>query len=123
LARRRRPTSRWDLTRDKGNSRGRALGAWGTAQARSGQSDEHNRGHNTNTEAPEGAERNRKVSWWREPTPVSNCAMTRTINGEIGVRGGCSPRVETLESRGNNGGAGTPWDDGGGAPTAQVELQ
>jgi hypothetical protein len=42
--------------------------------------------------------------------------MTRAINREIGARGDCSPREETLESRGNGGGAGTPRGDGGGAP-------
>jgi hypothetical protein len=34
--------------------------------------------------------------------------MTRAINREIGARGDCSPREETLESQGNDGGAGTP---------------
>jgi hypothetical protein len=34
---------------------------------------------------------------------------------KIGARGGCSPRKETLESRSNDGDAGTPRVDGGGS--------
>jgi hypothetical protein len=49
--------------------------------------------------------------------------MTRAINREIGALGDCSPREETLESRGNDRGGGTPRDDGGGALAAQEELR
>jgi hypothetical protein len=35
------------------------------------------------------------------------------------VRGGCSPREETLESRSNDRDAGTPRVKGGGAPAAR----
>jgi hypothetical protein len=44
--------------------------------------------------AQNAAERSRGGA---KPTSVSNFAMTRTINGEIGVRGGCLPQARTLE--------------------------
>jgi hypothetical protein len=96
--RRCRSTSRRGLARDKGNDHGRALGTWGRTQAHSGQSGEHNRGHHASAEAPVGAERGGMVPRRREYAPVSNRTKTRAINNEIGVRGGCSPREETLES-------------------------
>ena len=81
--------ARRDLVGDEGNGNDRALGAWGRAQARSGQSGEHDRGHNASTEAPKGAERGGMVPWRRESTLASNRAKTRAINREIGVLGGC----------------------------------
>jgi hypothetical protein len=50
----------------------------------------------------------------REPTPVSNCATTRIINGEIEVRGGCLPQVRTQERLEDGGEAVEPRVDGGG---------
>jgi hypothetical protein len=55
-------------------------------------------------------------------TPASNRMKTRAINREIGARGSCSPREETLEPRSNGGDTGTPRVDGGGAPGARGEL-
>jgi hypothetical protein len=112
-----------DLARDEGNDHGRALGAWGRAQARSGQSGEHEHGHNARAEAPEGAERDGMVPRRRESTSASNRVMTKAINRKIGARGDCSPREETLESWGKGGGAGTPRGDGGRAPAAQEEFR
>jgi hypothetical protein len=89
--RRRRSTSRRDLAGDEGNGHGRALGTWGRTQAHSGQSGEHDRGHNASAEAPEGTEHDRMVPRLRESTQASNRAKTRAINREIGARGGCSP--------------------------------
>jgi hypothetical protein len=54
---------------------------------------------------------------------VSNRAKTRAINREIGARGGCSPREETLEHRSNGEDAGTPRVNRGGAPIARRELR
>jgi hypothetical protein len=120
--RRRHSTSRRDLAGDEGNSNDRALGTWGRTQAHSGQSGEHDRGHNANAEAPEGAERVWMVPRQRESTQASNHMKTRVINKEIGVWGGLSPREETLESQSNDGDAGTPRVDDGGAPAARGEL-
>jgi hypothetical protein len=103
--RRRRSTSQQDLVEDEGNDHGRALGTWGRTQAHSGQSSEHDRGHNASAKAPEGVERGGMVPRWREYTPMSNRAKTRAINREIGARGGFSPPEETLESQSNGGDA------------------
>jgi hypothetical protein len=46
----------------------------------------------------------------------------RAVTAELRARAGCSPQGETLESWGNDGGAGTPRGDGGRAPAAQVDL-
>jgi hypothetical protein len=89
----------------------------------SGQSGEHAHGHNASAKAPDGIERSGMVPRRRESTPTSNRAKTRAINKEIGVRGGCSPREETLESRSNGGDAGMPRVDDGGALDARGELQ
>jgi hypothetical protein len=96
LARRHRSTLRRDLAGDEGNDHGRALGAWGRAHARSGQSSKHDRGHNASAEAPEGAERSGVVPRRRESTPASNRAMTRAINRKEGAG-------RLLTSRGNVG--------------------
>jgi hypothetical protein len=117
LARRRCSTSRRDLTRDKGNDHGMAQGTWERTRAHSGQSGEHDRGHNASAEALEGVEHGAMVPRRHESTPASNRAMTRAINKEIGARRGCSPREETLESRGNGGGAGRL-----GATVAELRL-
>jgi hypothetical protein len=58
--------------------------------------------------APEGAEYSEAGERRRRSTRASNRAVTRAINKEIGVRGDCSPREETLESQGNSGGTGMP---------------
>jgi hypothetical protein len=115
-------TSRWDLAGDEGNGHGRSLGTWERTRAHSGKFGKHDRGHNASAKAPKGAERGGMVPRRRESTAASNRAMTRAINREIGARGGCSPREETLESRGNGRGTGTPWGDGGEALAAQQEL-
>jgi hypothetical protein len=47
-------------------------------------------------------------------TPVSNCAGTRAIIGEIKTWEGYSPRVRTLGRLGNGGGVVEPRVDGGG---------
>jgi hypothetical protein len=94
--RQRRSTSRRDLTRDEGNGHGRALGTWGRTRSHSRQSSDHDLGHNASAEAPEGAECGGMVPRRRESTSASNRAKTRAINREIGARGGCSPREETL---------------------------
>jgi hypothetical protein len=89
---RRRPsTSRRDLAGDKGNGHGGALGTWGKTQAHSGQSGEHDCGHNASAEAPEGAERGEMVPRRRKFAPASNRAKTRVINREIGAPRCCSP--------------------------------
>jgi hypothetical protein len=49
--------------------------------------------------------------------------MTEGNQGKIGAGLCCLPREETLESRSNGGGIGTPRGDGGGAPAAQEELR
>jgi hypothetical protein len=77
----------------------------------SGRHGKLDRGHNTGV-----------AQLRRKPTPASNCAKTRAINREIGAHGGCSPREETLEHRGNGRDVGTPRVDGGGALTARGEL-
>jgi hypothetical protein len=75
------------------------------------------------TTTPEGAEHGGVAQRWSRPTPASNRVKTRAINREIGAQGGCSPREETLEHRGNDGDAGTPRIDSGGALTPRGELQ
>jgi hypothetical protein len=54
---------------------------------------------------------------------ANNRALTRAVTTELGARAGWSPREEALESRGNGGGAGTRWGDGGRALAAQEELR
>jgi hypothetical protein len=80
-------------------------------------------GHNAGAGAIEGAEHGGVAQRWRGPTPASNRVKTRVVNRETGAQGGCSPREETLEHRGNGGDTGTPWVDGGRAPTARGELR
>jgi hypothetical protein len=123
LVRRRCSTSQRDLAGDEGNGYDRALSTWGRTQAHSGQSGEHDRGHNASVEAPEGAEHGGMVPRRRESTPASNHAKTKAINREIGAQGGSSPREETLESWSNGGDAGRPQVDGGGPPAARGELR
>jgi hypothetical protein len=74
-------------------------------------------------EAPEGTERGEMAPRRRESTLASNRVKARAINREIGARGGCSPREETLEPRSNGGDAGTPRVDGGGASASRGELR
>jgi hypothetical protein len=81
---------------------------------RSGQHGEHGRGHHAGVEAPKGTNHGGKVPRRRKLTPVSNCAMTRVINGEIEVRGGCLPQAQTQERLGDGGEAVEPRVDGGG---------
>jgi hypothetical protein len=64
--------------------------------------------------APEGADHSGKAPRRRKPTPVSNCATTRTINGEIEARGGCLPQARTQERLEDDGEAVKPRIDGGG---------
>jgi hypothetical protein len=82
---------------------GEALGAKGKGQARSGQPGEHDRGRRTGTGASENADRGGKSPAAAQLTPVSNCAGSGAILGEIKAWEGCSPRVRTL-GRLENGG-------------------
>jgi hypothetical protein len=56
-------------------------------------------------------------------TPVSNCAGSGAILGEIKAWEGCSPRVQTPGRLENDEGAMEPRVDGGGAPAAQETLR
>jgi hypothetical protein len=74
-----------------------------------------------------GGTRERR-SQWESPaaaqlTPVSNCAGSGAILGEIKACEGCSPLVRTPGRLENDGGAMEPRVDGGGAPTAQEMLR
>jgi hypothetical protein len=64
--------------------------------------------------APEGADHGGKVPRRRKPTPVSNCATTRTINREIEAGGGCLPQARTQKRLEDGGEAVKSWVDGGG---------
>jgi hypothetical protein len=109
-----RSISQRGLAGDKGDDHSGALGSRGRTQVRSGRHGEHNRGHNANAEAPEGAEHGGKAPQQRKPTLVSNCVTTRTINGEIEARGGCLPQARTQERLEDGGEAMKPRVDGGG---------
>jgi hypothetical protein len=80
----------------------------------SGRHGEHNRGHHTGAGALEGADRGVKVSRRRKPTPVSNCATTRTINKEIEAQGGCLPQARTQDRLEDGGEAVKSRVNGGG---------
>jgi hypothetical protein len=73
--------------------------------------------------APENADRGRKSPTAAQLTPVSNCAGSGAIFGEIKAREGCSPRVRTPGRLENGGGAMETRVDGGGAPAAQETLR
>jgi hypothetical protein len=51
----RRSVSRRGFTRTEGDGHSEALGVWGIARARSGRSEEPDRGHHTGAGAPESA--------------------------------------------------------------------
>jgi hypothetical protein len=70
----------------------------------------------------ENADRGGKSPVAAQLTPVSNCAGSGAILGEIKAWEGCSPRVRTLGFLENSGGAMVSRVDGGGAPAAQETL-
>jgi hypothetical protein len=83
---------------------------------------EHDRGRETETGAPENADRGGKGSTAVQLAPVSNCAGAGVILGEIKAWEGCSPRVRTPGRLENGGGVVELRVDGGGAPAAQETL-
>jgi hypothetical protein len=55
----------------------------------------------------------RTQPWASQPTLMSNCAMTRTINREIRVQGSFLPQARTPERLEDGGKAVKSWVDGG----------
>jgi hypothetical protein len=119
----RRSTPWRSFAGDEEDDHGRTLRDWGKARARSGRLGGLNRGHNVGARTPEGAERDGVAQWRRKLTPTSNYADTRVVMGEIRAWEGCSPRVQTQGRLSNDGDAGKPRVDGGGAPAARGGLK
>jgi hypothetical protein len=73
--------------------------------------------------APENAERGEKGSAAAQLTPVSNCAGSGAVLGDLRACEGCSPRVRTPGRLENDGGAVEPRVDDCGASTTQELLR
>jgi hypothetical protein len=113
------PDSTAKLRRRRAHGHSESLGHWEKAQAGSGRHDELSCGYDTGAEAPDGANRGGAAQRRRRLASASNYADTRAITGEIMAWEGCSPRVETQECLSNDGDAGRPRVDGGGASAAR----